>query len=85
MAAQRILNAEPSVVHIVPLTRTVRTFNFEVIVEADDANGLDERSAAQCQHVRSISPNRVVTTSGNVGPATLGQLREMIGVILDLP
>ena len=85
VTAQRILDAGPSVVHVVPLTTTVRAFNSEVIVEPDVANGLGERSAAQCQHIRSISPKRILITRGNVGLVTLGQLRETIAVILDLP
>ena len=85
ITAQRILDAEPSVVQVVPLTTTIRAFNSELIVQPDAANGIDQRSAAQCQHLRSISPKRILATRGNVGAATLGQLRETIAVILDLP
>ena len=85
VTAQRILDTGPSVVHVVPLTTTLRAFNSEVMVEPDVANGLGERSAAQCQHIRSISPTRILTTRGNVGAVTLGQLRDTIALILDLP
>jgi mRNA interferase MazF len=85
VTAQRILDAGPSVVHVVPLTTRVRPFHSEIVVEADPANGLTELSAAQCQHLRAVSPTRIVATRGNVGPAVLGQLRETIAVILDLP
>lgn len=85
VTAQRILDAGPTVVHVVPLTTTVRAFNSEVIVEPDGANGLGQSSAAQCQHIRSISTKRILATRGNVGVVTLGQLRETIAVILDLP
>ncbi len=85
VTAQRILDAGPSVVHVVPLTTTLRRFHSEVVIEHDDDNGLSEASAAQCQHVRSVSPNRIATTRGNVGAITLQQLRETIAVILDLP
>ena len=85
VTAQRILDAEPSVVHVVPLTPTMRPFNSEILIEPDDRNGLDGVSAAQCQHLRSISPRRILDVRGNVGAITLAQLRETIVVILDLP
>lgn len=85
VTAQRILDAAPSVVHVVPLTRTLRSFHSEVMIEPDETNGLDVASAAQCQHLRAVSPTRITGIRGNVGVATLAQLRETIAVILDLP
>lgn len=85
VTAQRILDADPSVVHVVPLTTTIRRFHSEIVIVPDDVNGLDEVSAAQCQHVRAISPRRILAVRGNVGVVVLGQLRETIAVILDLP
>jgi mRNA interferase MazF len=85
VTAQRILEAGPSVVHVVPLTTTVRGFHSEIVIEPDDANGLHTPSAAQCQHLRAISPGRILTRRGTVGAALLAQLRETIAVILDLP
>lgn len=85
VTAQRILDASPSVVHIVPLTTTLRRFHSEVVIEPDAENALVEASAAQCQHVRAVSPHRIVATRGNIGAITLLQLRETIAVILDLP
>jgi mRNA interferase MazF len=85
VTAQRILDAEPSVVHVVPLTSTIRTFHSEVMVEPDGTNGLDVESAAQCQHIRAVATSRIAEVRGNVGPAVLAQVRDTIGVILDLP
>ena len=85
VTAQRILSASPSVVHVVPLTTTIRRFHSEIVIEPDRTNGLDALSAAQCQHLRAVSTRRIVTSRGNVGPAALAQLRETIAVILDLP
>lgn len=85
ITAQAILDSAPSVVHIVPLTSTLRGFATEVVVEANHGTGLDHVSAAQCQHVRAVSPARLGEAVGNVGPAVLAQLREMLAVILDLP
>ncbi len=85
VTAQRILDAQPTVVHVVPLTTTIRPFHSEVVLEPDAANGLQDVSAAQCQHLRAVSPSRIRAVRGNVGPSALSQLRETIAVILDLP
>ena len=85
VTARRILNASPSVVHVVPLTTTIRRFHSEIVIQPDLDNGLDALSAAQCQHLRAVSTRRIVASRGNVGPAVLSQLRERIAVILDLP
>ncbi len=85
VTAQRILDADPSVVHVVPLTSTIRRFHSEVMIEPDASNGLPVVSAAQCQHIRTVSPQRLARVRGNVGPAVLAQVRETIAVLLDLP
>jgi len=85
VTAQRILDASPSVIHVVPLTPTIRRFHTEIVLVPDDSNGLDATSAAQCQHVRSVSPRRILDVRGNVGAAALVQIRETIAVLLDLP
>ena len=85
VSAQRILRAGPSVVYMVPLTSTVRGFHSEITIEPDPDNGLTVRSAAQCQHLRAVSTGRIVSARGNIGPATLAQIRETIAVILDIP
>jgi len=85
VTAQRVLDSRPSVVHVVPLTTTIRRFDSEVLIEPDEANGLVEVSSAQCQHIRAVSRGRIVAIRGNVGAALLARLRETIAVILDLP
>jgi len=85
VTAQRILDATPSVLHVVPLTTTLRSFHSEIVIEADAANGLEARSGAQCQHIRAVSPERVIDVRGNVGATALAQLREILAVILDVP
>ena len=83
--AQRLLEASPSVIQIVPLTTTRRGFGSEVPVEPAADNGLDRPSAAQCQHTRAVSVSRVGRVLGNVGGAALAQIREVLGLILDIP
>lgn len=85
VTAQRVLDASPSVVHVVPLTSTIRSFGSEVLVEPDAHNGLDVASAAQCQHLRAISPRRLLAILGDIGTVHLAQIRETIAVLLDIP
>ena len=85
VTAQRILDAAPNVVQVVPLTTTIRAFESEVLVEPDADNGLHQTSAAQCQHVRAVSSGRIERLRGNVGVVALAQIRDTIGLILDIP
>ena len=85
VTAQRVLDAEPSVVQVVPVTSTLRGFSSEVEIDTDDANGLELVSSAQCQHIRAVAAGRIERTRGNVGPAALGQVRELLGLLLDVP
>jgi mRNA interferase MazF len=85
VTAQAILDAQPTVVHIVPVTSTLRRYATEVEIEPEPDNGLTARSAAQCQHVRAVAPARLGEALGNVGAVALTQIREMLAIILDLP
>jgi mRNA interferase MazF len=85
VTAQRILDASPSVVQVVPLTSTIRGFHSEIVLEPDEVNGLRVTSAAQCQHVRAVSPRRILEVRGNIGSAALGQIRETLAVLFDIP
>ncbi|HZI98855.1 MAG TPA: type II toxin-antitoxin system PemK/MazF family toxin [Actinomycetales bacterium] len=85
VTAQRLLDASPSVVQVVPLTSTVRAFASEVEIDADPSNGLDHKSSAQCQHVRAVAAGRHTDPRGNVGAAALTQIREVLGLIFDMP
>lgn len=84
VTAQRILDAGPSILQVVPLTTTIRNFSSEVGVAPDSDNGLEQLSAAQCQHLRAVSTSRIHQVRGNVGVATVRQLRDVIGLILDI-
>lgn len=85
VSAQAILDHAPSVVFVVPLTSTIRDYESEVTVEPDGLNGLDEPSAAQVQHLRSASVERFGAVRGNVGPAVLTQVRDVLADLVDLP
>lgn len=84
VTAQEILDESASVIQVVPLTSTIRGFGSEVEIPADDHNGLSADSAAQCQHIRSVSVERVETIKGNVGGTTLSEIRKTLSLMLDI-
>jgi mRNA interferase MazF len=84
VSAQRILDRDPNVIQIVPLTSTTREYESEIVIASEPHNGLSNESSAQCQHIRAVSPSRVKQTRGNVGPVVLAQIRETLSVILDI-
>lgn len=83
VTADPVLAAGPTVFQVVPLTRTRRRHRTEVLIEADDANGLTFDSAAQCQHIRAVASSRVQETLGNIGPVALAQIRHVLAALLD--
>jgi mRNA interferase MazF len=84
VTAQAVLDQSPTVVQVVPVTSTVRGFRSEVSLEPG-TTGLDWSSAAQCQHVRAVSTNRIAAVIGNIGPVDLLRIRETLALLLDLP
>jgi mRNA interferase MazF len=84
ITAQRILDAAPAVIQVVPLTSTLRSLYTEVVIEPDPASRLEPPFVAQCQHVRPVSPAQAVGAIGNVGPLAQSQIRETIAIIIDL-
>ena len=84
ITAQEILDESANVVQVVPLTSTIRPFGSEVEIQADETNGLEADSAAQCQHIRSVSVDRVESVRGNIGAAALSEIRGVLGLILDI-
>lgn len=84
VTAARILRGGPSVVQVVPLTRTIRTSSTEVLIDPDEDNRLVARSSAQCQHVRSVATTRIQERTENVGPVVLNEVRETLALLLDL-
>lgn len=85
ITAQRVLDHDPTVVQVVPLTSTLRGYDAEVPIAPDDANGLERPSAAQCQHVRSASRGRIAHRQGTIGAAHLAAVRDTVAALLDLP
>jgi mRNA interferase MazF len=53
-------------------------------VVAEVGGGLAADSSAQCQHIRSVSVDRVETMRGNVGSVTLSEIRQVLVLILDI-
>lgn len=83
ITAGRVLAGGPNVVQLVPLTRSRRSSAAEVRIEPDAHNSLSAPSSAQCQHIRSVATARLGDVLGNVGPATLADIRETVALLID--
>ena len=83
VTAQLILDQQPTVIQVVPLTSTIRNFRSEVVIEPQQS-GLAHISAAQCQHIRAISTARISQPRGNVGAVKLRSMREVLALLMDL-
>lgn len=84
VTAQEILDETANVIQVVPLTSAERGFGSEVAIEPDEVNGLDSASSAQCQHIRSVSIDRIEQVRGNIGTTSLTQIRRVLSLILDI-
>jgi mRNA interferase MazF len=84
VTAQLVLDQGPSVVQVVSLTSTLRGYRSEVTIEPAPGNGLEVVSAAQCQHIRAITVERLAEPVGNLGPQVLSQVREVLADLFDL-
>lgn len=84
VTSQEILDDSATVIQIVPLTTTIRSFGSEVRISQDPGSGLAVDSAAQCQHIRSVSGDRVESIRGNVGASALSEIREVLSLIPDI-
>jgi mRNA interferase MazF len=84
VTADAVLKHNPTVVQVVPLTSRIRGYASEVLIRAHEADGLDHDSSAQCQHVRSVAATRLGPCVGAVSGIQLRQIRETLGLLLDL-
>ncbi len=84
VSAQTILNHNPSVVQVVPLTRTIRSVASEISINATELTGLVAPSAAQCHQIRAVATSRINATLGNIGPTDLYRIREILALLLDI-
>lgn len=84
VTAANVMKHGPTVVQVVPLTATIRGYDSEVLIEAEDTNGLGQDSSAQCQHLRSVAASRLGPMIGTITSAQLRQIRETLALLLDL-
>ena len=79
-----ILDRNPRTVHVIPITSNIRrALPSEVLLDAAE---LPRTSTAQVHLCTVVSPRRFASAvQGNVGPATLAQVRSILADLLDIP
>lgn len=65
-------------VHIVPMTSTIRNYWREITIEPTEINGLKVTSAIQTQHLRSLSPARFLEHWGVVDEDQVAAIRDLL-------
>ena len=83
ISADPLNDSRAGVVVVVPTTTTRRDLRSHVGIEAD-GSGLDERSYAKCEDVKSVSDQRLITRLGGVGPDVTLRISRILGFLLDL-
>jgi mRNA interferase MazF len=69
---------------LVPLTATRRDLPFHVEIEASNASGLDRRSYAQCELLRSVNANRLVHRLGIIDLEASRAVDRVLRTLLNL-
>jgi mRNA interferase MazF len=84
VTADAVLDGRPRTIHVVPITSNVSlSLPTEIRVSSE---GLDRPSAAQCHLCTVVSAERVFSGDrGNIGSASLAQVRSILGDLLDIP
>jgi mRNA interferase MazF len=82
VTAQEVLDANPTVLQVVPVTSKLRGYQTDVALSVE-SSGLSTVSLAQCQHIRSVSVARITEVIGKVDPVELRQIREVLDLLLD--
>ena len=78
-----ILNQYLKVVIICPLTTKIKNYKGNVVLEADELNGLSEKSEIMVFHIRSISKDRLVKKIGSIAEDQLKELKSGLDDILN--
>ncbi len=69
---------------VVPLTRRERRIPFHVELSPPEG-GVQRRSFAKCEDVRSVSHERLISHMGAVSDETLADITRRLCLLLDLP
>jgi mRNA interferase MazF len=85
LTANAFLALRPSTIFVVPLTSTVRLFPSHVSIAPDLGNKLQTDSIALVEQMRSVSTQRCGEPLGNIGPATVHQLLDILSMITGMP
>lgn len=79
----KLNQGQSELVIVVPITRTMRENPFHVDIEPPEG-GLKVRGQILCEHVRSLSAERLVSRVGEVSMKILSDVEYRVRVLLDI-
>ncbi len=79
----RFNNSEADLVIVIPFTRRKTGIPYRVPVEPPEG-GLDTRSYAICEQIRSVSKSRLYERRGVISSETISSVEDSIKILLDL-
>lgn len=85
VTADGFLELRPTTVFVVPLTSTRRSFPSQIEIKADASNQLQVTSFAPVEQLRVIAVQRCGQATGNVGPAVVHQILDVLAMITGMP
>lgn len=83
VSADEFNHGPAGLVIVAPMTTRERGIPLHVSVDPPEG-GLDRRSFIKCEHVRSVSEQRLVRRFGVVSPETLALVADRLRIVLDL-
>jgi mRNA interferase MazF len=75
--------SESGLTIVVPITSTLRPVRSHIRLQPPEG-GVTVESAIQCEQIRAMSGDRLVTQLGRVGTETMNTVERVLGLILEL-
>jgi mRNA interferase MazF len=77
-----MLNQYLPIVIVCPLTFKIKNYKGNLVIQPEKNNGLKVPSEVLTFHIRSVSKDRLISKTGNIGPEQLAQIKKGLDDIL---
>ena len=77
-----MLNQYLPIVIVCPLTSKIKNYKGNLVIQPEKNNGLTVPYEVLTFHIRSVSKDRLISKTGNIGPEQLAQIKKGLDDIL---